>query len=121
MAYQVPPRWSHGDIPTGAHMQKYSDALNALKTKADGGLWNMAGRAGQTGGGTAWTFVHVHRYLYYDSSGEIIDPDNAENSVALQDPDDGTWGRYDLSTVGWLYPGKMYNVDDVNGCFEVWW
>lgn len=117
MAYQVPPQWAHGDVPTGALMQKYSDALNAIKAQTDQSRWNAAFSANVSEG--VWTFVHVHRYLLYYSTGQIIDPDDDTNSVSLSDA--GGWEHYDLQSVPWIYPGKLYIVEGVSGCAEVWW
>lgn len=122
MAYQVPRQWAHGDIPTGALMQKYADALNAIKAQTDMSRWNAAGITGQTGTNDhIWTFVHVHRYLAYRGDGSIWDPDNpTENTVGLSGV--GNWyATYDLQGVSWLYPGKMYMVEGVTGCLETWW
>lgn len=125
MAYQVPRQWAHGDVPTGALMQRYSDSLNFLKTQVDSrSRMNQAGWV--EGDDSKYMFVHVHRYLHYqidDGSGTIYDPDNAENSSSLSETDaayEGAWGRFDLSGLAWLYPGKMYRVDGVDGCFEHW-
>lgn len=119
MAYAVPPQWKHGDIPTAALMNKYADAQNALATMAVAGRANAAGAAGR-GVGALWTYIHVHRYLYFDGTGEVRDPDNADNAVTLSDPPAG-WGRYDLHSVNWLYPGKLYIVAGASGCLEAWW
>lgn len=125
MAYQVPRQWAHGDIPTGALMQRYSDALNDLKTRVD--TQSRFNQAGWTeGDDSKYSFIRVHRYLHYtldDGSGTLYDPDNPENSASLSATDEefeNHFVAFDLSGVPWLYPGKLYRVDGVDGCFEHW-
>ena len=125
MAYEVPRQWAHGDVPTGALMQRYSNSLNALKPLVD--TYSRKNQAGWVqGDDSKYMFVHVHRWLFYtldDGSGNIYDPDFPDNSATLSETDaesEGNYYRFDLSGLPWLYPGKMYRVDGVDGCFEHW-
>ena len=33
---------------------------------------------------------------------------------------DGTFLRYDLQSIAWMYPGKRYGVMGVDSCVELW-
>ena len=127
MAYAQPKQWDHGDVPTGTEMQKYSDSLNYLQTQIETyTLENMACWCGE-GDDTHYVFVNVHPWLYYtmdDGTAEIIDPDNPDNSQSLSETDaisEGAFEKVDLYALPWMYPGKLYYVNAVDGCFEHWY
>jgi hypothetical protein len=117
MAYETPPQWIHGNVPTAALMNKYSDALKALKSRFDDtSMFLVAATAIDN---SDWAFAHVHRYLWYKGSGYLTDVADRTQQVSLSDTDD-KWERFDLGSVSWLYPGKLYEVTDVDGAIEMW-
>ena len=111
MPYTVPPRWSHGDFPTAAELNKYSTNQVWL----NGVLSSLQPATEDISGNTA-SFVHVWRWLHYmTTSGEtatITDPSGAVPSVSLP-ASVGSMSAYDLSDVSWLILGQVYTV---SGC-----
>jgi hypothetical protein len=66
--------------------------LNAISS-SQAGLWALNGGINRElmaavweGSGSSWTFLHVHRWLLYDSTGQIEDPAGIEDDVSLADP-----------------------------------
>jgi hypothetical protein len=98
--------------------------LNAISS-SQAGLWALNGGINRElmaavweGSGSSWTFLHVHRWLLYDSTGQIEDPAGIEDDVSLADPPTpGELGVKDLNTVDWLAPGMLYRV---TGCAGAW-
>lgn len=120
MAYQVPPRWAHGDTDvTHTEMQKYSDAIAAIYAVAGGGKKHWATWANQSDIGVSNPFVLIHRgrWLFFSSNGAIVDPSGVGDTVTISEVDD-TWTRYDLDTVDWLAYGQIYHVTGVSWCME---
>lgn len=113
MAYQVPKQFVHGDIPTAADMQKYSDALNAIHDRTGDVLRVFPSAHVLAGNDHDYhVFVHRYRWLYYQSTGTIEDiADPTNNTQTLSE--DGEPTLLDLNTIDWLYPGKLYAV---TGC-----
>jgi hypothetical protein len=109
MSYTIPRQWSHGDAPTAADMQKYSDGLtflNAIIRPLNFATpFSTMEEAQQT-----W-LVHAKRYLIYASTGRIIDPAGIGADVDLSSDND--INTYDLDEIDWLTSGKLYQV---NGC-----
>jgi hypothetical protein len=64
------------------------------------------------GSGSLWYFRHVHRWLIYDSTGQIVDISGENAPVTINDPESG-WGVKDLDTIEWLQYGALYIV---SGC-----
>lgn len=116
MAYSVPERWAHGDYPTAAKLNKYKDALDAAHDLAGDVLLNypVFGNANTDKG---YYFVHTFRWLHYAGDGEIVDPTGAGETVTITG-DGVTALVYDLTTVTWLYEGKLYEVKDVTWAME---
>lgn len=101
--------------PLAARLNEISNeliALNAIYAGAEIEL--MAQEA--DGPGSAWMFRHQHRYLLYDSTGQLEDPTGVNDPVTLSDPDSGL-GILDLETVEWLAPGRLYRI---TGCQAAW-
>jgi hypothetical protein len=113
MAYQVPKQWVHGNIPTAADMNKYSDAQNAIHDITGDRLYARPAAHALVGVDNDYhVFVHRYRWLYYQSTGTIEDiADPTNNTQTLSE--DGEPTLLDLNTIGWLYPGKLYAV---TGC-----
>lgn len=115
MAYAVPPRWSHGDTISVANMNKYSDALNALKTQID--AMNKIIALNQTTVGYTSFLWHQQDWLYYKSaSGEtatIVDLSGANDDTTLADSTAAV-ASYDLRSVSWLTHGTLYKVTGVD-------
>jgi hypothetical protein len=122
MAYSAPTRFSHGDIPTAALMQPYSDDLNFLEAALPSSQWNPA----QLWSYENWNaihensnyyMVHAKRYLIYVGDGEIVDPAAGGENVDVSGDGD-TVMSYDLDQVPWMTPGKLWNPKDFKFCFE---
>jgi hypothetical protein len=64
-----------------------------------------------------WILRHTHRWLLWDSTGEIVDLAGAEDPVALSDPDSG-YGLKDLDEVPWLVYGQLYKVTGCEFAYE---
>lgn len=98
--------------------------LNAISSNQSG-LWAMNGGVGRElmakpwdGAGSVWHFIYNHRWLLYDSTGQLEDPAGVEDDVSLPDPEtEGELGVFDLTTVEWLAPGMLYRV---TGCAVAW-
>jgi hypothetical protein len=113
MAYQIPKHWTHGNIPTAADMNKYSDALNAIHAIVGDVLMARPSAHALAGVDNDYhVFVHRYRWLKYQSTGSIEDIGDPVNNT--QDlAEDGEPTILDLNTIDWMYPGKLYAV---TGC-----
>lgn len=116
MAYSAPTRWSHGDIPTAALMQPYSDDLNAIHAITGDAprnyavLWNFE-NVNPSFAGSDFYFVHKRRWLIYRGNGELVDPSGAGATITLSG--NGTaLVAYDLDAVDWMTPGKLFQIKD---------
>lgn len=113
MSYQIPKQWAHGDVPTAAFMQKYSDALNAIHDIVGDVLRALPSAHVLAGVDNDYhVFVHRYRWLKYQSTGtieDIADPINNTQTLA----ENGEPTILDLNTIDWLHPGKIYAV---TGC-----
>lgn len=118
MAYQVPPQWSHGDQPTAALMQKYSDALNSLYTAIGTVGYNPATPFSQYEDTQEYTLAHSQRWLIYLSTGVIEDPAGVNDDVPLSNVGTGTINSYDLDQVPWLAYGQDYRVIGCSAVME---
>lgn len=127
MAYQVPPRFGHGDrTASAANLNKYSDSLNALYA-ASGGVHSAIGKAELPPTPVVLypplSFLNVWRWLWYMSkTGEtatISDPAGVGDDVTLTDSD-SAMAVYDLSGVSWLVTGGVYNLTGCQYACEDW-
>lgn len=119
MAYQVPEQWSHGEYPTAAKINKYKDGLDATHALLGDARIHPAVQLNQAGDVIlSYHLIHRHRWLIYRGAGNIDDPANVGEAVALSAADGGGWTSYDLAQVSWLTPGRLYEVEGVVGCFE---
>ena len=113
MAYQIPFHFVHGNIPTAAIMNKYSDALNAIHDIVGDVLKAFPSAHVLAGVDNDYhVFVHRYRWLKFQSSGTIEDiADPTNNTQTLTEDTEPT--ILDLNTIDWLFPGKVYAV---TGC-----
>jgi hypothetical protein len=119
MAYAVPFVWSHGDYPTAARLNLYKSGLDAIHDALGDYAVNGA-VARLITPVQGYYFLHRHRWLLYRAApdaGRIEDPSGVGESVTLS-ATGSEWGNYDLSTIEWMIPGKLYQVQDVVGCME---
>lgn len=117
MPYSVPFQWEHGDYPTAARMNLYKDGLDAIYATLGTYKVNYA-VARRIAPVQGYFFVHHHRWLIYRGNGRIEDPLEIGEDVSLSPPDTTNWYSYDLRQVDWLFEGKIYQVQAVEGCFE---
>lgn len=116
MAYEIPEQWAHGDYPTAAKLNKYKAGLDAIHD-----LWGDIDYEYAAMHLYAATFYHSHwlinryRYLVYNGTGSIHDPGNVFDTVSLTA---ASWGTYDLTSIEWIIPGKLYEVQGVTEAYE---
>jgi hypothetical protein len=115
MPYSAPPQWSHLDYPTAAKMNLYKAGLDAISAQQPAFKTNGAvcQRMNTVQG---YYLINRWRWLLYLGSARIDDPAGVSDEVSL--PDNGGWSAYDLLQVDWLYPGKLYQVQEATCCFE---
>lgn len=108
--------WVHGDRPTHTEMNAYGTALNEAHAKMGDvalmWLWPKGSEA-------TFTCLHTHRYLKFQSNGEIVDPTGASKSISISEDESG-YGVYDLDQIKWLTYGSLYIVTGVSVCCEDW-
>ena len=125
--YQAPKIWSHGEFPTAAELNKYSNSLGYLYDRIGGGsiqpaiLYNRSLQTTNTNDSneSGFHFFHKYRWFHYlnsTSGAEITDPAGVGDDVSLGDS--GEWTTLDLETVDWMTPGKIYYVKFVTCCAE---
>lgn len=99
--------------PTAAQLNAIGDSQAALDAVYLGTAVER-GAVEVVGSGSAFGFLHQHRWLLYNSTGELVDTTGANDPVALSDPAVATEvGQLDLNTVKWLTVGRYYRV---TGC-----
>jgi hypothetical protein len=108
--------WAHGDRPIHTELNTYAAALNEAHTQMGDIAWNWLYPKGAE---ATFTGLHVHRYLKFQSSGEIKDPSGINAPVSISEDDTG-FGIYDLDQVKWLTYGSLYTVTGVSVCCEDW-
>lgn len=112
MAYQTPPQWEHGDIPTAALMQKYSDALDAIHANlGDVKKFYLVAAAVAGEDNDAGEHIHRSRWLWVSGPATIVDPAGIEDDVSVSADTEPT--RFDTQSVSWLNFGQKYRV---TGC-----
>lgn len=112
-AYAVPTQFSHGDKPTAANFNKWSDGCNHIYELLPTYTRNPA--VAEMGTGESVRFTHRLRWLHYKSSGQILDPAGIEaNTVTLPNTSDNWANVYDLDQIQWLAYGAMYDVQGVD-------
>ncbi|HQY93446.1 hypothetical protein [Caldilinea sp.] len=102
--------------PTAAQLNAISRSQAALWAISLGGVGQEPMAAEWGGPGSIWIFQRVHRWLLYDSTGQLADPSGVNDPVSLADPPSGL-GLLDLNTIAWLAPGMFYRV---TGCAVAW-
>jgi hypothetical protein len=115
MAYSAPPTWAHLDRPTAAKLNSYDDGLDAIHILTGDAPYNVA-TAAIMGNVAHYYIVNRWRWLLYLGAGRILDPAGVAADVSLSST--GGWAAYDLLQVAWMYPGKLYQVQNVTCCFE---
>lgn len=120
MAYERPTQWTHGDIPTAAYLNHYSNSLGYLVPFFVSRQFHT--KASNSADGTWFALTKKYRWLHYivassKSDGEIEDPGGVQDNVVLS-KGDGGWNVLDLDTITWLTPGKLYLVKDVKVALE---
>ena len=122
MPYSIPPQWQHGQYPTAADLNKYKDGLDAMHA-----MWGDKdyeyplihrkdeGDLAVNGEMHSHWFINRYRYLIYNGAGSLHDPGNFFDTVSLED---GAWVVYDLTTIEWIIPGKLYEVQGVGEAYE---
>lgn len=117
--YSTPESWAHGDYPTAANLNKYKSGLDAIHDALGDASLNMA-VARRIDPVQGYYFLHRQRWLIYradPSAGSIEDPSGVGETITLT-ATGGSWDSYDLGTVSWLIPGKLYQVQGVVACLE---
>lgn len=115
MSYQVPEIWQHGDYPTAAKLNKFKAGLDAVNVALGDYSINRA-VAVRIGNVQGYYFLHHHRWLLYLGGGRIEDPTGVGETITLTAG--GGWASYDLSQIEWMVPGRLYQVEAVQCCFE---
>lgn len=116
MAYELPPQWEHGDYPTAALINKYKTGLDDIESRV-GEVKINPYVTFRMSGIQSFFIVHHHRWLLYRGTGWIEDPLHAEENVTLTGSG-SDWFSYDLVSVEWLREGKLYQIQNVDACFE---
>ena len=116
MAYEVPQRWEHGNVNvSAANINKYTNSIIALEAIIGSVSKTYATLARQRE--ASFTLYHTRRWLWFTSTGAIVDPSGIGTSVSISEVND-TFTAYDLDTVEWLTYGSLYTVTGVGWCQE---
>lgn len=119
MAYEVPRQWAHGDVPTAAQMNAYSNALASIKSVADRMPPNPALlKFGGDPDDAEWRITHAARWLHVPDACTLYNANDSSQTTSVPEPPSGTILAFDLNTVDWLLPGTHYIVDGVPWAFE---
>lgn len=134
MAYSAPHIFEHGEYPTAANMNIYSDGLNAIYTALSSGKMRAPSakytqyetRASDThNDGMAanpdysyLTMVYLERWLFYSGEGKLFSFPDLAKQVSL--PNDATVNIYDLASIPWLIPGMIVKITAVKWAFADW-
>ena len=108
--------WAHGDRPTHTDMNTYGTSLTEAHTAMGDVAWQWLYPKGSE---ATFTGLHTHRYLKFQSNGEIVDPSGINAPVSISEDETG-FGVYDLDQLTWLAYGGMYTVTGVSVCCEDW-
>lgn len=114
------PLFDYGSRPKASEMQEIADTSTALYDTYAGQVgyrWLAQYRAAP---GDTYVLQHVHRWLFYRSTGTLEDLNGLYDPVTLDENINGWFGMLDLNTVEWLVPGMVYEVVGVNAAFEDW-
>ena len=115
MPYSVPATWAYLEYPTAAKMNQYKTGLDSIYAQTGTYKVNVC-VCKRISTVEHYYIVHLQRWLLYLGGGRILDPANVNDPVTLSSS--GIWTSYDLSSIDWFYPGKLYQVQDVECCFE---
>jgi hypothetical protein len=116
IAYSPPPVWNHGDIPTAALLQTYSDSLNAIYAIL--GDDNTEPAIEELRDGKQAIFIHRFRWLHFRDGGTMRQYGGTEDTQVALTADANENKVMDLDTISWLTYGMLYEVEGVKFVFE---
>ena len=107
--------WQHGDYVTASELNKYGATLDAAHDALGDVALNFPTLADVSS--AVFTMPHMKRYLWFRSTGAIVDPAGIGETVSISDENNAPT-KYDLNSVSWLYYGMIYHVTGVAWCLE---
>lgn len=117
MAYSPPPIYHHGDTVEQADLRILTDNLDFIRDGLEPGIFFPAAHVVSGMDNDQHYFVHRHRWLWFQSDGDLVDPANPTvNTISLNEDTEPT--LFDLSSVAWLFPGKLYYVETCTWAME---
>lgn len=114
--YVTPTEFAHGDYVAAAALTRWNTALTHIYEIAPSVQINTPVAEMDTGDRVS--FTHRQRWLYYKSSGAILDPAGIEDDVSLPNTSDNWVNEYDLDSISWLGYGATYYVSGVDFAVE---
>ena len=122
MAYSPPNVWLHADNDVDdENLQALSDDLEYIHAKS-GDVNYIAVTPARLTDSPVFSIVHRKRYLFYRSTGAIVDLTavEPEDSITLSESSvkTGVFQRYDLDSISWLAYGTLDQVTGVGWCEE---
>lgn len=134
MAYSAPHIFAHGEYPTAANMNIYSDGLNAIYDALSSGkprppsakFRQYETRDSDTHNDGMYlhpdfsflTMPYLARWLFYSGEGKLHSFPDLANQVSL--PNSSEINIYDLTSIPWLIPGMIMKITDVKWAFADW-
>jgi uncharacterized protein YcfL len=107
----------HGETLVAARLTQLAANLDAAHDRMGDASLNFPAANAIAGEDNDLAYmVHRYRWFWFKSSGTIVDPANAANTVTLTEDTEPT--LMDLNSVSWLYPGKLYQITGVTWCME---
>lgn len=104
-----------GDYLTAAQLNAIDTALDAAHDALGDVALNFPTLADVSS--AVFTMPHMKRYLWFRSTGAIVDPAGIGETVSISDENNAPT-KYDLNSVSWLYYGMIYHVTGVAWCLE---
>lgn len=113
MSYAAIPSFAHGDVLIDDPLIQLADNLDVIYANL-GDIQKFYPAASAVVGedNDRAYFVHRYRWLWVSGDATIEDPAGIEEDVSVSAGDTEPT-RYDLRSVPWLHPGKIYRV---TGC-----
>lgn len=113
MSFSAIAPFAHGDTLVAAPLTQLADNLEAVYDRmGDIQLFFPVAAAVAGEDNDMAYFIHRFRWLWVSGPATIEDPAGVEDDVSIGAGDTEPT-RYDLKSVSWLYPGKLYRV---TGC-----
>lgn len=103
-----------GDYPLASTINSIDGALDGAHTAMGDSARVYAVKQVSS---SRFTFQHRMRYLWFRSTGSIVDPSGVGETVNISDENNAPT-KYDLNSVSWLYYGQIYWVTGVSWCIE---